>query len=83
MRHRYLRQCREIRVTQYEADVRMCDQAAIAIDDIGVAVLADLQPGDHVPDQFKIDFGDRDAGVASRLGHRQRHVRLRLFAEID
>ena len=61
----------------------MRDQAAVGIDHIGVAVLADLDPGDHVPDQLEIDLRDADAGLAPRAGERQRHVGLGFAAEID
>ena len=61
----------------------MGDQPAVAVDDIGVAALADLQPGDHIPDQLQIDLGDRDAGIASGAGQRHGHIRLGFLAEID
>ena len=41
----------------------MGDEAAVAVDDIGLAMLADLDLRHHVPDEFEIDLGDRDAGV--------------------
>jgi hypothetical protein len=34
----------------------MGDEAAIGVDHIGAAVLADLDLGDHVPDQLEIDL---------------------------
>jgi hypothetical protein len=83
MRCRDLRQVGEIGVAQDEANVRMRDQTAVAIDDIGIAALPDLQPGNHVPDQLQIDLGDRDAGIAPGMGHRQGHVGLGFLAEID
>ncbi len=61
----------------------MSDQPAFAIDDVGIAALPDLEPRDHIPDQFQIDLGDRDAGIASGAGHRQGHIRLGFLAEID
>ena len=82
-RRRDLRQGGEVGIAQHEADVGMGDQPAVAIDDIGVAALPDLQPGDHIPDQLQIDLGDRDAGIASGAGHRHGHVRLGFLAEID
>ena len=61
----------------------MRDQPAVAVDHIGVAVLADLDLRDHVPDQLEIDLGDADAGLAPRAGERERHVGLGFAAEID
>ena len=45
-------------------------------------MLADLDLGDHVPDQLQIDLGDGDAGVLAGAGQRQGHVGLGLPAEI-
>ncbi len=61
----------------------MRDQPALRAHHIGMAVLADLDVGDHVPDQLQIDFGDGNAGVLAGAGQRQRHVGLGLAAEID
>ena len=61
----------------------MRDQAALRVDHVGVAALADLDLRDHVPDQLEIDLGDAHAGVASRAGNGERHVRLGFAAEID
>ncbi len=82
-RRRDLGEPRHVGVAQHEADVRMRDQAAVAVDDIGDAALADLDLRDHVPDQLEIDLGDAHAGVAAGAGERQRHVRLGLAAEVD
>ena len=61
----------------------MRDEPAVAIDDIGKPVLADLDRRDDVPDEFEIDLGDRDAGIAPRAGERQRHIGLALAPEIN
>ncbi len=61
----------------------MGDQPAALVDDIGIAALADLQPGDDVPDQFQIDLGDGDPGLLALAPHRQRQVRLGFLAEVD
>ena len=60
----------------------MRHQAAHAVDDIGVAVLADLDLRDHVQDQLEIDLGNRDAAAAA-MRHRHGEVGLALLAEID
>ena len=74
---------RQVGIAQHQADVGMRDQPALRVDHVGLAVLADLDLRDHVPDQLEIDLGDADAGVAPRAGERQRHVGLGFAAEID
>jgi len=83
MRRRDLRQVAEVGIAQYQTDVGMGNQPSLAIDDIGVPALADLQPGNHVPDQLQIDLGDGDPGIAAGPGRRHRHIRLGFLAEID
>ena len=61
----------------------MRDQPAAAVDHEGLALLADLDLRDHVPDELQVHLGDADAGVAPRAGHGERHVGLGLAAEID
>ena len=61
----------------------MRDQPAVAVDDIGLPALADLDLRDHVPDEFEVDLGNADAGSAARAGQRQGHIGLGLAAEID
>jgi hypothetical protein len=46
----------------------MCNQPAVAVDNIGDAMFTDLDLRDHVPDQFEIDFGDAHAGIATGAG---------------
>ena len=41
----------------------MRDEPAPAIDHEGVALLTDVDGGDHVPDQLEVHLGDGDAGV--------------------
>ena len=83
LRGLHLHQLGHVGVAQHQADVGMRDQASLRADDIGMAVLADLDLRHHVPDQFEIDLGDADAGVLAGAGQRQRHVGLGLAAEID
>ena len=82
LRRLHLRQLRHVGVAQHQADVGMRDQAALRADHIGMAVLADLDLRNHVPDQLQIDLGDADAGVLAGAGQRQRHVGLGFPAEI-
>ena len=83
MGRRDLRQVGEVGIAQHEADVGMGDEPAVAVDDIGVAALPDLQSGDHIPDQLQIDLGDRDPGIASGAGQRHGHIRFGFLAEIN
>ena len=58
------------------------DQEAVAVDDVGLALVADLDPRHDVPDELEVDVGDRHrAGIAARA-HRDRHVGLGLLAEV-
>ena len=77
-----LRQAGEVGIAQYKTNVGMSDQPSLAIDDIGVPALADLQRGNHIPDQLQIDLGDGDPGIAAGSGHRHRHIRLGFLAKM-
>ena len=61
----------------------MRDQTAVTVDHISMAVVADLDARNHVPDELEVDLGDADAVLAPRPGQRDRHIRLGLAAEID
>ena len=61
----------------------MRDQPAVGIHYIGAAMRADLDLGNHIPDQFEIDLRDAHPGVAPGAGERQRHVRLGFPAKIN
>mgnify|MGYP000934535131 CR=1 FL=1 len=58
-------------------------QMEVAGRDIGMAALADLDLGDHVPDQLQINLGDAYAGVLAGAGQGQRHIRFGLPPKID
>ena len=73
----------QIGFLQDHADVRMGDQAAALIDDIGVSALTDFQVRDHVPNELEVGLGGDHARILRRAGHRNRHVRLRLLAEVN
>jgi hypothetical protein len=74
----------EVGLAQHEPDVRVGDQVALRIDDVGLALLADLDARDHVPPhELEVHVGDGDrAGVAAGA-HGDLHVRLGLLAERD
>ena len=78
LRRLNLRKFCHIRIAQNQADVRMRDEAALRVNHVSLPALANLNLGDDVPDQLKIDFRDADAGVATRAGERQRHIRFGL-----
>ena len=61
----------------------MRDQPAAAVDHEGLALVADLDLRHDLPDEFQVHLGDAHARVAPRACHRERHVGLRLAAEVD
>jgi hypothetical protein len=61
----------------------MGDQPPLAVDHISMAVCADLDLRDHIPDQLEVHLGNRHAGVSDGAGERQGHVGFGFAAEID
>src|SRR6516225_3157500 len=61
----------------------MGDQPPLAVDDIGIALLADSDRGDHVPDQLEIDLGYSHSGLAAGMSDGDGHVGLGASPEID
>jgi len=51
------------------------EHASGGIDDIGGGRFADLGGVDNVSQKAQVDFGNRDAGILSRMRYRDRHVR--------
>ena len=74
---------RKIRIAQNEAQVRMGDQPALAVDDEGVALAADADSADDVPDELQVHVGDGHAGVLAYMGERDRHIGLGAAPEFD
>src|SRR3954468_23593414 len=60
----------------------MRDQPAAAVDHEGLALLADLDLRDYVPDELQVHLGDADAGVTAGACHGERHVGFGFAAEI-
>ena len=79
----YLRQLPHVSVAQHKADIGMGDQAAGGVDHVGAAVAGEFDLGKDVPDELQIDLGNAHAGVTSRSGQRQRHIRFGLAAKIN
>ena len=59
----------------------MRDEDALAVDNEGMAGLADLDLGDDVPDEFQVHLGHGDARALTAPGHGDLHVRLGLLPE--
>ena len=76
-----MRQLRHRGLAQHQADVRIRDQEAIAVDDVGLAFFADLDSRHDVPDELEIHFCDSDRALVARAD-RDGHVRLGLLAEV-
>ena len=77
-----LRQRRQVGLAQDEADVRMSDQQPALVDDVGRTRLADPQSRDDVPDELQVHLRHRHSGAAARAGDAERHVGLRILAEV-
>ena len=76
-----MRQARHRCLAQDQPDVRIGNQEAVAVDDVGFALLADLDARHDVPDELEIDLRDGDRSLVARTD-RYRHIRLGLLAEI-
>ena len=61
----------------------MRDQAALAVDHVGIAGAAHLDGRDDVPDQLQVHLREGHAGIAARMGDGDREVRLGFLAEVD
>ena len=72
----------EVGLLEDEADVRVRDQLAAAVDDVGAPCRADPDLGHDVPDELQVDLGDRHPRVAA-AGDRERQVGLGLLPEVD
>ena len=49
---------RQVGFAQHEPDVRIGDEKAVAVDDVRLALVADLDARHDVPDELQIDVGD-------------------------
>src|SRR3974390_1237007 len=78
-----LGETRHIRIAQDQADVRMRYQASPRIYHISLAMCANLNLRDDIPDELEIDFRDANSGIPPGTGKRQYHVRLRFASEVD
>ena len=59
-----MRQVRQIGLAQHEADVGIGDQEAVAVDDVRLALVADLDARHDVPDELEVHVGDRHGPVS-------------------
>ena len=60
----------------------MRDKLTARIDDVGEALVADLDPGHDVPDELEVDLRHRHPGAFARAGHRDGHVGLGILAKM-
>ena len=74
---------RQAGLAQHEADVRVSDEKAAGIDDVGLAFVADLDARHDVPDELEIHVGHRHRSLVAARADRHRHVRLGLLAKVD
>src|SRR5580700_3752822 len=74
---------RHIGLAQHETDIRMRDQARGVVNHISLAVLADLNLRNDIPNEREIDLRYYNAEFGPSAGHGYRHVRLRLVDKID
>jgi hypothetical protein len=72
----------EVGLAQHQADVRVGDQEPRAVDHVGLALLADLDARDHVPDELQVHLGHRHRPAFAAGAHRDRHVGLGFLAEV-
>ena len=79
----HVRLRREIGLAQHEADVGMRDEVPLPINHVGLAQATHADLRDDVPDELEVDLGrgDRRRGGGA-VGHGERHVRLRVLAEV-
>src|SRR5207302_5018733 len=54
-RRLHLLEMRHVRLAQHQADVRIGDEMTRAVDDVGFALLADLDARDDVPDELEVN----------------------------
>ena len=81
-RRLHLIEARHVGLAQHEADVRIGDEVPGAVDHVGLALLADLDARDDVPDELEVDLGHRHGARLAARAHRDRHVGLGLLAEV-
>ncbi len=77
-----LLKARHVGLAQHEADVRIGDEVAAAVDDVGLALLADPDARDDVPDELEVHFRDRHRAGFAAGAHGDRHVGLGFLAEV-
>jgi hypothetical protein len=74
---------RHVGLAQNQSDIGVGDEEPVAIDDVGLAFLADLDPRYDIPDELEVHVGDRHGALIAARANGDRHVRLGLLAEVD
>src|SRR2546430_8569474 len=82
-RSSYLRQERDVGIAQNQATIRMGDQAALSINNIGLSAVVNPRLRYHIPDESKIDLRNDDTVILAIARHCERHVWFRFTQEID
>ncbi|MGY3279267.1 hypothetical protein ACVJ5M_006864 [Bradyrhizobium sp. S3.7.6] len=72
----------EIGPLQRRPQIGMRDQDSHAVDHIGLAGVADPDPGDEVPDEAQIDVGHDHIGIPPGPARGERHERLGVAEEV-
>ena len=72
----------QIGLAQHQPDVGISDEKPAAVDHVGFALVPDLDPRHHVPDELEIDLGDDDRAVVAARAQGDGHVGLGLLAEV-
>ena len=77
-----VRQFRQVGLAQHQADIRIGDKKAIAVDDVSLAFFADLDARHDVPDELEVDLGNRYRAVVVAGTKRDGHVGLGFLAKV-
>ncbi len=82
MRRLHVGQVGEVGLAQHQADIRIGDQETVAVDDIRLALVADLDARNDVPDELEIDFGYGHGSRFTSGTNGDGHVRFGFLAEV-
>ena len=78
----HVRKSGKVRLAQHQSDIGIGDEEAVVVDDVRLALVADLDPRHDVPDELEVDVGNgHRPGIATRA-YGDRHVGLGLLAEV-
>ena len=75
-------QRRQIGLAQHQANVGVGHQLATGVDHVGLALVADPDARDYVPDELEVDLGDRDPAGRAARAQAHREIGLGLLAKV-